>query len=125
MEEIELSKTFGFEAAHFLPNVPEGHKCKRMHGHSFRFSVSLKGAIDPHTGWIMDFGELKGIVKPIITESLDHYVLNDVPGLENPTSENLAVWLWNHLKPNLPLLDKITVYETCSSSCVYSGPKNK
>ncbi|MCZ8155275.1 MAG: 6-carboxytetrahydropterin synthase QueD [Leptospira sp.] len=123
MEEIELSKTFGFEAAHFLPNVPEGHKCKRMHGHSFRFSVSVKGEIDPVTGWIMDFGELKGVIKPLIEEHLDHYVLNDVPGLENPTSENIAVWLWNVIKPKLPLLDKITLYETCTSSCVYRGPK--
>ncbi|XDD54386.1 6-carboxytetrahydropterin synthase QueD [Leptospira sp. WS4.C2] len=123
MEEIELSKTFGFEAAHFLPNVPEGHKCRRMHGHSFRFSVTLKGQIDPHTGWLMDFGELKGLVKPILDAKLDHYVLNDVAGLENPTSENIAVWLWNQLKPKLPLLDKITIYETCTSSCVYRGPK--
>ncbi|TGN20450.1 6-carboxytetrahydropterin synthase QueD [Leptospira idonii] len=123
MEEIELSKTFGFEAAHFLPNVPEGHKCKRMHGHSFRFSVTLKGEIDPHTGWVMDFGELKSIVKPIIDEHLDHYILNDVKGLENPTSENVAVWIWNKIKPQLPLLDQITVYETCTSSCVYRGPK--
>ncbi|EOQ97429.1 queuosine biosynthesis protein QueD [Leptospira wolbachii serovar Codice str. CDC] len=123
MEEIELSKTFGFEAAHFLPNVPEGHKCRRMHGHSFRFSVTLKGQIDPHTGWLMDFGELKGLVKPILDAKLDHYVLNDVVGLENPTSENIAVWLWNQLKPKLPLLDKITIYETCTSSCVYRGPK--
>jgi 6-pyruvoyltetrahydropterin/6-carboxytetrahydropterin synthase len=123
MEEIELSKTFGFEAAHFLPNVPAGHKCKRMHGHSFRFAVYLKGEIDSHTGWLMDFSELKSIVKPIIDEHLDHFVLNEVPGLENPTSENIAIWLWNQIKPKLPLLDKITLYETCTSSCVYRGPK--
>ncbi|MCU0825127.1 MAG: 6-carboxytetrahydropterin synthase QueD [Leptospira sp.] len=124
MEEIELSKTFGFEAAHFLPNVPDGHKCKRVHGHSFRFSVHLKGNLDPATGWLMDFGELKSIVKPIIEEHLDHYMLNDVPGLENPTSENITIWLWNKLKPKLPLLDKIIVYETCTSSSVYRGKKS-
>ncbi len=124
MEELELSKTFGFEAAHYLPNVPNGHKCKRMHGHSFRFSVVLKGELDPVTGWIMDFAELKEIVKPIIEEHLDHYVLNDVPGLENPTSERIAIWLWNKIKPELPLLDKIIVYETCTSSCVYRGPSH-
>jgi len=123
MEEIEISKTFGFEAAHYLPNVPEGHKCKRMHGHSFRFAVYLKGEIDSHTGWLMDFSELKSIVKPIIDEHLDHFVLNEVPGLENPTSENIAIWLWNQIKPKLPLLDKITLYETCTSSCVYRGPQ--
>ncbi|WP_108978132.1 6-carboxytetrahydropterin synthase QueD [Leptospira ryugenii] len=123
MEEIELEKTFGFEAAHYLPNVPEGHKCRRMHGHSFRFSVCLKGQIDSHTGWLMDFADLKSVVKPIIEKDLDHYVLNEVKGLENPTSEKLAVWLWNRLKPELPLLYKITVFETCTSSCVYYGPK--
>lgn len=124
MEELELSKTFGFEAAHYLPNVPAGHKCKRMHGHSFRFSVVLKGEIDPETGWIMDFAELKDIVKPIIEKHLDHYVLNDVPGLENPTSERIAIWLWAKIKPELPLLDKIILYETCTSSCVYRGPSH-
>jgi 6-pyruvoyltetrahydropterin/6-carboxytetrahydropterin synthase len=123
MEEIELSKTFGFEAAHFLPNVPDGHKCKRVHGHSFRFAVHLKGELDPNSGWLMDFGELKSIVKPIIEENLDHFMLNDVPGLENPTSENITIWLWNKLKPKLPLLDKIVVFETCTSSSTYRGPK--
>jgi len=122
LEELELSKTFGFEAAHFLPNVPDGHKCRRMHGHSFRFSVVLKGNIDQKTGWIMDFADLKSIVKPIIESELDHYVLNDVPGLENPTSEKIAIWLWKKIQPKLPLLHKIIVYETCTSSCVYRGP---
>jgi 6-pyruvoyltetrahydropterin/6-carboxytetrahydropterin synthase len=122
-EEIELVKTFGFDAAHMLPNVPEGHKCKRLHGHSFRFSVHLKGPVDPHTGWLIDFADLKKVVKPIIDNHLDHYYLNDVKGLENPTSENLAIWLWNQIKPHFPQLNKITVFETCTSSCVYEGPR--
>jgi 6-pyruvoyltetrahydropterin/6-carboxytetrahydropterin synthase len=121
-EIVELVKTFGFDAAHLLPNVPDGHKCKRLHGHGFQFTVHLKGPVDPVTGWLIDFGDLKAVVKPIINDHLDHYFLNEVVGLENPTSENLAIWLWNKIKPKLPLLYKITVFETCSSSCVYKGP---
>lgn len=119
--EIELIKKFRFDAAHFLPNVPDGHKCKRMHGHTFYFKVHLKGYIDTEQGWLMDFGDVKKIVKPIIENYLDHYCLNDIIGLENPTSEVLAIWLWQKLKPKLPLLDAITVYETCTSSCIYRG----
>ena len=121
MEEIELIKEFSFDAAHLLPNVPEGHKCRRLHGHTFYFKIHLKGKIDPHTGWLMDFGEIKKIVKPIIENQLDHYYLNDVEGLENPTSENIAIWLWRKFKPELPMLYKVTVRETCTSECVYSG----
>lgn len=123
MEEIELVREFVFDAAHLLPKVPEGHKCRRLHGHTFRFRIHLKGGVDPETGWLMDFGEIKKIVKPLIDDQLDHYYLNDIEGLENPTSENLAIWLWNKLKPQLPLLHKITVLETCNSSCSYSGKK--
>ncbi len=121
-EIIELVKTFRFDAAHYLPNVPEGHKCRRIHGHSFQFSIHLRGPVDPHTGWLIDFGDLKKIVQPILDNYLDHYFLNEVEGLENPTSENIAIWLWNKLKPELPYLFKITVFETCTSSCVYEGP---
>jgi 6-pyruvoyltetrahydropterin/6-carboxytetrahydropterin synthase len=120
-EIVELTKTFSFDAAHLLPNVPDGHKCKRLHGHSFRFSVHLRGPLDPYTGWLIDFADLSKIIKPIIEEHLDHYYLNDVKGLENPTSENIAIWLYEHIKPLLPLLYKITVFETCTSSCIYEG----
>ncbi|TGK36012.1 6-carboxytetrahydropterin synthase QueD [Leptospira gomenensis] len=123
MEEIELTKEFRFDAAHLLPNVPDGHKCKRLHGHSFRFKLHLKGTIDPATGWLIDYAEVSKIVKPLIENHLDHYYLNDVPGLDNPTSENISIWLWNHLKPLLPLLYKITLNETCTSACIYEGPK--
>ncbi len=121
MEEIELVREFTFDAAHLLPNVPDGHKCKRLHGHTFRFRIHLKGEVDSQTGWLMDFGEIKRIVKPLIENYLDHYYLNDIEGLENPTSENLAIWIWRKLKPELPLLCKITVLETCNSACIYSG----
>jgi 6-pyruvoyltetrahydropterin/6-carboxytetrahydropterin synthase len=123
-EEIELIREFTFDAAHLLPNVPKGHKCKRLHGHTFYFKLHLKGTVDPHTGWLMDFGEIKNIVKPIIDNYLDHYYLNDIAGLENPTSENIAIWLWRKLKPQLPLLYKVTLRETCTSACVYE-PKNE
>ena len=118
---VEIVKEFRFEAAHLLPNVPEGHKCRRLHGHSFRFEVILKGEVDPEIGWLMDFGDLSKIVKPMVSENLDHYYLNDVPGLENPTSEMIAMWLWKKLKPDLPLLSRIIVHETCTSRCEYHG----
>lgn len=125
MEEIELTKEFRFDAAHYLPNLPEGHKCKRMHGHSFRFKVHLKGQIDPHTGWLMDFAEVSKVIKPLLENFLDHYLLNEIQGLENPTSENISIWLWQRIKPQLPLLYKITLNETCTSACVYEGPSKK
>ncbi len=121
MQEIEIIKEFNFDAAHFLPKVPEGHKCRRMHGHTFYFKIHLRGKINSETGWLMDFGEIKKIVRPLIDNYLDHYCLNDIEGLENPTSENIAVWIWNRLKPSLPLLHQITVRETCTSECIYRG----
>ena len=117
---MEIYKEFTFEAAHLLPNVPAGHKCRRLHGHSFRVAVHVDGDVDPTLGWVMDFGEIKAVVEPVIAR-LDHYFLNDIPGLENPTSENLARWLWNELKPLLPPLCAIEVRETCTSGCVYRG----
>lgn len=121
MQEIEIIKEFNFDAAHFLPKVPEGHKCRRMHGHTFYFKIHLKGKINSETGWLMDFGEIKKIVRPLIDNYLDHYCLNDIGGLDNPTSENIAIWIWNRLKPSLPLLHQITVRETCTSECIYRG----
>ena len=117
---VELVKDFRFEAAHWLPNVPEGHKCRRMHGHSFRGEVAVRGAVDPQTGWLMDFADLKRAIDPVIAR-LDHYVLNDVDGLTNPTSEMLAVWVWNQLAPAIPLLARVTIEETCTSRCHYFG----
>jgi 6-pyruvoyltetrahydropterin/6-carboxytetrahydropterin synthase len=117
---MEIFKEFGFEAAHRLPNVPEGHKCARLHGHSFRVEVHVRGDVDPRLGWVMDFAEVKAAVKPVI-DRLDHYYLNEIEGLENPTSEVLARWLWARLKPSLPTLSRIVVRETCTSGCTYQG----
>jgi len=113
---VELVKDFRFEAAHWLPSVPEGHKCRRMHGHSFRGEVAVRGEVDPQTGWLIDFADLKKAVDPIVSE-LDHYCLNEIAGLENPTSEMVAVWLWNRLKPLIPILHRVTIEETCTSRC--------
>jgi len=117
---MEIFKEFTFEAAHLLPNVPEGHKCARLHGHSFRVKVVVKGDPGVTSGWIMDFGDIKAAFKPVL-EQLDHYYLNDISGLENPTSENLAIWIWERLKPLLPELCRIEIKETCRSGCSYSG----
>lgn len=117
---MEIFKEFGFEAAHRLPNVPAGHKCARLHGHSFRVEVHVRGELDPQLGWVMDFADLKAAVKPVI-DQLDHYYLNEVPGLENPTSEVLARWMWSRLHSALPSLTKIVVRETCTSGCTYRG----
>ena len=121
-DTIDLVKDFRFEAAHFLPNVPDGHKCRRMHGHSFRGEVAVRGEIDATTGWLIDFADLKRAVDPILTR-LDHYLLNDIEGLDNPTSELLAVWIWKQLAPALPMLHRVTIEETCTSRCHYYGPK--
>ena len=118
---MELYKEFSFEAAHLLPNVPEGHKCRRIHGHSFRGEVAVRGPLDPKLGWVVDFADLKRAVDPIVKE-LDHYMLNEIAGLENPTSEMLAMWIWQRVAPHVPNLHRVTIEETCSSRCHYFGP---
>ena len=117
---MELRKTFQIEAAHRLPNVPVGHKCARLHGHSWLIDVAIEGPIGDDTGWVMDFADLKAAFQPIY-DRIDHHYLNDIPGLENPTSERLAIWIWNELKPRLPLLSELVIAETCTSRCVYRG----
>ena len=117
---MEIFKRFTFEAAHRLPNVPVGHKCARLHGHSYSVEVHVSGKPDATLGWIMDFADIAAVVEPVIRQ-LDHYYLNDIDGLDNPTSENIARWLWHRLKPLLPPLSKIVISETCSSGCVYTG----
>lgn len=122
---MELFKEFQIEAAHRLPNVPEGHKCARLHGHSFRIRVSVDGPVDPTMGWVMDFADLKAAFQPLY-EQLDHNYLNDIEGLENPTSEVLAKWIWSHLSEKVPNLSSVEIRETCNSGCVYTGrlPRN-
>jgi len=118
---MEIFKEFGIEAAHRLPNVPADHKCARLHGHSFRIRIHVSGDVDPELGWVQDFADLSEAFAPV-HERLDHRCLNDVPGLENPTSENLCAWIWRELKPSLPGLNRIVVRETCTSGCSYDGP---
>jgi len=117
---MDVFKIFTIEAAHRLPNVPEGHKCARLHGHSFRIEIHVTGDLGEHTGWVMDFADVKGAFRPIF-EQLDHRYLNEIEGLENPTSERLATWIWNRLKPALPQLSEIIIHETCTSGCRYRG----
>jgi len=117
---VELVKEYRFEAAHKLPKVPAGHKCQRLHGHSFKIEVTVAGPVDPKSGWFIDYGELDRVWDPLYA-ILDHNYLNEVSGLENPTSENLARWLWDRMKKELPALQAVTVFETCDARCIYRG----
>ena len=118
--EVELVKTFRFEAAHSLPNVPKGHKCARLHGHSFRVDVHVTGPCDTRTGWLMDFGDIRKAAQPVLDE-LDHRCLNEIPGLANSTSERLAQYLWDRLTAAIPGLSGITVWESDTSRCAFRG----
>jgi len=118
--KVRLIKQFHFEAAHDLPTFPDGHKCRRLHGHSFRFDVIVEGEVDPAKGYLIDYGDIAKAADPLVRR-LDHYYLNEVEGLANPTSENIARWIFDHIKASLPQLAAIVVYETCTSSCEYRG----
>ncbi|HEU4729946.1 MAG TPA: 6-carboxytetrahydropterin synthase QueD [Kofleriaceae bacterium] len=117
---MRLERSYRFEAAHYLPRVPPGHKCARMHGHSYCIEIAIEGEIDPERGWVMDFADIDAHVAPLVRE-LDHKVLNELEGLGNPTSELLARWLWQRLKLSLPGLSEVVVSETPTSRCVYRG----
>ena len=117
---MEVYKEFTFEAAHRLPNVPDGHKCGRLHGHSYKVTVHVRGPVGESTGWVLDFSDIKAAFKPLL-DRLDHYYLNEIEGLENPTSEVLACWIWQRLQPSLPSLCRVAVSETCTSGCSYTG----
>ena len=117
---MEIYKDFSFEAAHRLPNVPAGHKCARLHGHSFHVRLTVSGEAPEPAGWVIDFANLKASFQPLY-EQLDHHYLNDIAGLENPTSENIARWIWQRLKPLVPQLSRLELRETCTSGCVYTG----
>ncbi|MDE0771319.1 MAG: 6-carboxytetrahydropterin synthase QueD [Salibacteraceae bacterium] len=115
-----IYKQFTFDSAHQLPNVPEGHKCKNLHGHTYHLTVYLEGDLDEKLGWVMDFSEVKAAMKPVLNQ-MDHNYLNDIKGLENPTSEVLVVWIWNQIKPALSMLKKLELKETPTSGAIYEG----
>ncbi len=118
---MKITQSFTFEAAHRLPNVPTTHRCHRMHGHSYRVDLRLEGPVDPHTGFVVDFFDVEAAFGPLL-KRLDHHCLNEVEGLENPTAENIAVWIFERVKPGLPLLSAVTVYETPMCWAEYEGP---
>lgn len=118
--KVRLVKEFRFEAAHRLPKVPEGHKCARLHGHSFKIELTIGGPVNEETGWFVDYEIVDRAWQPLYA-LLDHRYLNEIPGLENPTSENLARYLWERLIPDLPALERVTVFETCDARCEYEG----
>ena len=117
---MKIYKRFTIEAAHRLPNLPDDHKCSRLHGHSFNIEVHIEGEVDADTGWVMDFAEISSLFAPLFKQ-LDHHYLNEIEGLENPTSENLARWIYEKLKSKVPLLESVHVMETCTAGCIYSG----
>lgn len=119
-----IVKELRFEAAHRLPRTPVGHKCQRLHGHSFRCEIHVQGEVDGDLGWVCDFADLTHAFEPIHRD-LDHNFLNEVPGLENPTSEQLARYIWQRLRPALPGLAAIVVHETCTARCIYTGPEDR
>jgi 6-pyruvoyltetrahydropterin/6-carboxytetrahydropterin synthase len=121
---MEIFKEFTIEAAHWLPHVPAGHKCGRLHGHSFHIAIHVRGPLDPRLGWVQDFAGIKTAFKAV-EDQIDHRCLNEVEGLANPTSENLARWLWTKLQPSLPGLSKVVVRETCTSGCIYAGEREE
>lgn len=121
---MDIFKIFTIEAAHRLPNAPAGHKCARLHGHSFRIEIRISGELVEPEAWVMDFADVKAAFQPIY-DRLDHHYLNDIAGLENPTSERLAEWLWDQLAPRLPLLSEIIVHETCTAGARYRGPRKE
>lgn len=117
---MEIYKEFAFDSAHFLPNVPDGHKCKEIHGHTYHLRVYISGKPDAELGWIIDFKELKDTITPLI-DKVDHKLINNIPGLENPTAENITIWFWDNLKPLLPGLSRIELKETPTTGVIYSG----
>lgn len=115
-----MTKDFTFEAAQTLPGAPKGHKCRQMHGHSFKVEVSVTGEVDPVHGWIYDHARIGAAMRPLV-EMLDHSYLNDIPGMENPTIENMAAWFWQKIAPQLPGLSEIVIHETPTARCSFRG----
>lgn len=118
--KVRLIRSFDFEAAHYLKVFPEGHPCRGVHGHSYRVEVIVSGPVDPQRGYLMDFGQIKAAIEPV-RQRLDHCLLNEIPGLENPTAEMLARWIYQQLKVSLPMLEAVRVHETAGSAVEYRG----
>lgn len=116
----QLTKSFTFEAAQTLPNAPEGHKCRLMHGHSFKLEINVEGKVDPETGWVYDHAKISAAVGPLI-DLLDHSYVNEIEGLENPTIENMCAWFWRKIEPQCPGLYEIVLHETPTASCRFRG----
>ena len=117
---MNVFKTFTIEAARSLPNLPDGHPCKNIHGHSFKITITVTGNVDNKTGFVMDFGDIDETFNPLLSK-LDFSYLNDIEGLENPSSENVCQWIWERLAPSLPGLSQIDIKETDSTGCIYKG----
>jgi 6-pyruvoyltetrahydropterin/6-carboxytetrahydropterin synthase len=117
---MDIFKQFTFEAAHLLPNAPPEHKCRRLHGHSYRVTVVVSAEVGAESGWVMDFADLKATFAEC-KETLDHRYLNEIPGLENPTAEHIAIWIWQQIKPRLARLSEVRIDETCTAGCIYRG----
>jgi len=117
---VDIFKKFTIEAAHRLPNLPDDHKCRRLHGHSFQVELHVSGELTEREGWVMDYADISRQFAPLY-DQLDHHYLNEIPGLENPTSENLARWIWQRLKPGLPALSQVVIRETCTAGCIFRG----
>jgi len=120
--QLELATNFTFEASHRLPHAPEHSKCRRLHGHSWKVEVQVRGPLEERTGWVIDFDDIKRACEPIY-DALDHRHLNDIDGLDNPTSEHIALWIWERLAPDIPGLSAVVIHETCTARCVYRGPQ--
>ena len=119
-DPMTITQAFTFEAAHHLPHVPETHRCRRLHGHSYRVELRLSGEVDSHTGFVVDFFDVENAFQPLL-ERLDHHLLNEIDGLENPTAENIALWIFDRVKPELPQLDAVKVFETPMCWAEYCG----
>ncbi len=120
---MKITQAFAFEAAHYLPNVSDSHRCRRMHGHSYRVELTLEGSIHPHTGFVVDFFDLEAAFGPLL-ETLDHRCLNEIAGLENPTAELIAIWIWDRVRSALPQLCSVRVCETPNCWAEYEGPRS-
>ena len=118
--KAEIVQSFEFHAAHSLPAVSAMHKCTRVHGHTYKIDIHVSGEVGPETGWVMDFYDLEAAFNPLL-ERLDHKLLNEIAGLENPTAEHIGAWIWSQLKPKLPILSKVVVWETSSARAVFTG----